>query len=58
MRKAIMLEVRLWVEGDDEPAADFAGRTTRAVREIIAAGAEKHPELEVRVRSVRERRDE
>ena len=58
MRKAILLEVRLWVEAEDEAAADFAERTTRAVREIVAAGAEAHPALKVRVRSVREARDD
>ena len=57
MRKAIMLEVRLWVEGEDEAPADFAARTKRAVREIVEAGAERHPELAVRVRSVRESRE-
>ena len=57
MRKAILLEVRLWIEAEDEAAADFAERTTRAAREIIAAGAEKHPELKVRVRSVHEARE-
>ena len=58
MRKAILLEVRLWVEGEAEAAADFAEVTTRAVREIVAAGAEAHPGLKVRVRSVREARDD
>jgi hypothetical protein len=58
MRKAILLEVRLWVEGEAEAAADFAALTTRAVREIVAAGADTHPELKVRVRSVREARDD
>ena len=57
MRKAILLEVRLWVEGEDEAPADFAARTKRAVREIVEAGAERHPELAVRVRSVRESRE-
>jgi hypothetical protein len=57
MRKAILLEVRLWIEAEDEAAADFAERTARAVRDIVAAGAERHPELKVRVRSVREASD-
>ena len=57
MRKAILIEVRLWVEGEDEPAADFAQRTTRAVREMIAEGAKEHPDLKVRVRAVREARE-
>jgi hypothetical protein len=57
MKKAILLEVRLWVEAEDEAAADFAARTTRAVRDIVAAGAKEHPELKVRVRSVREASD-
>lgn len=57
MRKAILLEVKLWVEGDDEATADFAERTRGVVRDLVAAGAERFPELKVRVRSVREARD-
>lgn len=52
MRKAIQLRVTLWVEGDDEPAADFAKRATRAVRDVIAAGRKAQPELTVRVKRV------
>ena len=55
MKKAIRLEVILWIEGEDEPAHDWTKHTTRAVRAIIAAGAKTHPELAVKVRSVRER---
>ena len=55
MRKAIQLEVRLWIEGEDEPAHDWAKRATKAVREIIAAGAKNHPELDVKVRAIREK---
>lgn len=55
MRKAISLDVRLWIEGEDEPAHDFAQSTIEAVRDIIAAGAPKHPELAVSVRSIREK---
>ncbi|HKO17187.1 MAG TPA: hypothetical protein VJU87_13195 [Gemmatimonadaceae bacterium] len=55
MRKAVMLEVRLWIEGEDEPAHDFVESCTTAVREIIAAGAARRPELTVKVRAVRER---
>lgn len=54
MRKAILLEVRLWVEGDDAPAHDYAASTMQAVREVIAAGAARHPELTITVRAVRE----
>ena len=55
MRKAIRIEVRLWVEGEDEAAADFAARATQAVREMIDAGAERFPDLTVRVQHVKER---
>ncbi len=54
MRKAIQLDVRLWIEGDDEPAHDFAASTIAAVREMIEAGAAKHPELAVKVKRVKE----
>ena len=30
MRKAISLDVRLWIEGEDEPTHDFAQSTTEA----------------------------
>lgn len=55
MRKAISLKVSLWVEGEDEPAHNFAASTKQAVRDIIAAGSSSHPELKVKVRSIGER---
>jgi len=58
MRKAIQLKVMLWIEGDDEPAHDFAASTTRAVRDVITAGAKAHPELKFKVRSVAEEEGE
>ena len=58
MRKAIQLVVTLYVEGEDEPAHDFAAATTKAVREMIVAGRDRHPELKVTVRKVVERNDD
>ncbi|MFL6230011.1 MAG: hypothetical protein ACJ741_14665 [Pyrinomonadaceae bacterium] len=55
MRKAISLKVSLWIEGEDEPAHDFAASTKQAVREIIEAGASKHPELKVTIKNLGER---
>ena len=55
MRKALMLDVRLWVEGEAEPADDFAAAATAAVRDILKAGAESHPEVTVKVRAIKER---
>ena len=52
MRKAIQLRVMLWVEGEDEPAHDFAKSTIKAVRDVIAAGARAHPELQFKIRKV------
>ncbi|HEX5438123.1 MAG TPA: hypothetical protein VFW98_13235 [Gemmatimonadaceae bacterium] len=54
MRKAIQLRVLLWIEGEDEPADDFAALTTRAVREVIRAGAAHHPELRMTIKGIRE----
>ena len=55
MRKAIQLEVRLWIEGEGEPAEDWARSTTKVVRQIIAEGARAtHPELVVKVRAIKE----
>lgn len=58
MRKAIQLEVVLWIEGEQEPAADFARLTTNAVKEIVRAGAASHPELKVKIRSITEDHDD
>lgn len=52
MRKAIKLKVTLWIEGEDEPAHDFAAYTIRAVREIIAAHTKLYPGLSVTIRKV------
>ena len=55
MRKAILLDLRVWIEGEDEPAHDWAKFTTDAVKEMLLAGAEaRHPGLTVKVRRVRE----
>jgi hypothetical protein len=55
MKKAISLDVRLWIEADDEPAHDFAQSTTQAVRDIIETGSAKYPQLAIRIRSIKER---
>ncbi|MFL5612922.1 MAG: hypothetical protein ACJ796_04600 [Gemmatimonadaceae bacterium] len=55
MKKAIILDVRLWIEGEDEPAHDFAQSTTQAVRDIIDAGAAKYSGLSIKVRSIKEK---
>ena len=55
MRKAISLKVSLWIEGEDEPAHNFAESTKQAVRDIIAAGSSSHPELKVKIKSIGER---
>jgi hypothetical protein len=55
MKKAISLDVRLWIEAEDEPAHDFAQSTTQAVRDIIEAGRAKYPSLAIRIRSIQEK---
>ena len=52
MRKAIVLKVDLWIEGEDAPAHDFADSTKQAVRDIIAAGISCHPDLSVEIRGI------
>ena len=58
MHKAIALRVDLWIEGEDEPAHNFAESTKRAVSDIIAAGISQHPELFVTIQNVGERKGE
>jgi len=54
MRKAIQIRVALWIEGEDEPAHNFAESTIEAVKDIITAGSSSHPELKVTVKKVAE----
>lgn len=56
MRKAIQLQVTLWVEGEAEPATDFERLTKKAVRDVIAAGKKARPELKVIVKRITEAR--
>ena len=55
MKKAISLDVRLWIEGEDDPAHDFAESTAQAVRDIIEAGSTKYPALAIKIRSIKEK---
>lgn len=54
MRKGILLNIRLWIEGEDEPAHNFADSTMKAVREILAAGKSNYPELHITLRKIEE----
>ena len=56
MKKAILLNFTLWIEGEDEPAHDFVKSTSDAVRDIIQTSAAKYPGLVVTVRSIKEGR--
>ena len=58
MRKAIQLKATVVITGDAEPAADFARITTRALRDVLKAGASRHPELKITVKRIIENRDD
>ena len=58
MRKAIQLKVKLWIEGEDEPAHDFAKYTSEAVQDMISAGRWRHPHLRVTIKKIAEDEDE
>jgi hypothetical protein len=55
MKKAISINVTLWIEGEDEPAHDFAKSTSDAVRDMIQTAAAKYPGLAVTIRSIKEK---
>ena len=55
MKKAITLDIRLYIEAEDEPAHDFAQSTTQAVRDMIEAGSAQYPALAIKIRSIREK---
>lgn len=58
MRKAIQLRATLWLEGNDEPAHDFSKAAMAAVRDIVAAGASRHPELRLTIKHLEESNDD
>ncbi len=60
MHKAIRLRLKLslWIEGEAEPAEDFAALTTEAVRALIAIGSAQFPGLAVTVEKIEEDRSD
>ena len=52
MRKAIRLKVTLDIQGDDAPAHDFATSMIQSVRDILAAGHWRHPQLALTVKDI------
>jgi len=57
MHKGIRLSLKLWAEGEDEPAHDFAKYTMQAIQQMLAAGGSLYPQLRVDVRSIEEDKD-
>ncbi len=57
MRKAIQLKVTLWIEGEDEPAHNFAESTMQAVRDIVSFGRTRNPGLQVTIKNIVEDTD-
>ena len=47
--KSIRLLLTVSVEGDDEPAHDFARRAIAAVRDALKVGRGRHPDLTIHV---------
>ena len=54
MRKSIDLKLKLHVEADAEPAADFEQLATQAVKDMLAAGRLRHPTYKVTVTQIAE----
>lgn len=52
MKKAIRLQVTLWVRGEDEPAHDFAAAAIAAAHQIIGNGAGARPDLSFTVERI------
>jgi len=57
MHKGIRLKLNVWVEGDAEPADDFAAYTVDAIRKMLSAGFDLYPQLRVEIRGIEEDRD-
>ncbi len=57
MHKGLRLSLKLWVEGEDEPAHDFAKYAVQAIQQMLAAGKPLYPQLQVDIRSIEEDKD-
>ena len=58
MHKGIRLKVNLWIEGEAEPAEDFAVLTMQAVRDLLAVNLPQYPTLKVTIKKIKEDRDD
>ena len=58
MHKGIRLKVNLWIEGEAEPAEDFARLTMQAVRDLLAVNLPQYPALKVTIKKMKEDRDD
>jgi hypothetical protein len=54
VKKAIDIKAVFHVEGEDAPADDFAALVSNALRDIIASGAGKYPNLKITVKKLGE----
>ncbi len=54
MRKTIQLLAVVEIEGDDEPAHDFARRAISALRDAVKVGRSRHPDLVITVHKISE----
>jgi hypothetical protein len=52
VHKAIQLQIRLWIEGEDEPTHNFAVATTQAVKEILSVGRARHSKLKITIKNI------
>jgi hypothetical protein len=57
MHKGIRLSLELWIEGEDEPARDFAAFTIHAVKQMLEEGKPPERSLQITVRSIEENTD-
>ncbi len=54
MQKAVQLKVILWIEGEDQPAHDFAASSMQTVKEMISSAAASHPNISIKIKQIEE----
>ncbi len=58
MKKEIYLKAIIDIQGEDEPAHNFAQSTIQALTDIIHTGAQQYPALTVKIVKIEEDDDE
>jgi hypothetical protein len=57
MHKGILLRADIWIQGEDEPAHNYAEAAMQLVKDLLAASHANHPDWKVMLTELTENKD-